>query len=213
MVIKAVIPSIQRDLAVAMALLEGCGPIDHQKPCFHHFEHYAEFTTSHGILVVLWMMAFERYNKYLKEHVHNAQHPEIKLAHTTTRADTANFFRLTEEDKFDLPSEVHHTCYLSSPSATTSQTPMKDLEIGSLRVLGVDVEDVLSFVEYKIAHILGKHFKAGEWGQYRCGSVCVKDNRTMPVSKGFSKSKRTATQDMHLSLGFQSHSIHWAFRL
>ena len=179
-VIKAVIPSIQRDLAVAMALLEGCGPIDHIKPCFHHFEHYAEFTITHAILLILWMMAFERYNKYLKEHVRNAHHPEINLAHTTSQTDTANFFRLTEEDKFDLPSQVYHICSLSSPSSTKSQSPINDLEIGSLRVLGVNVEDILSFVEYKVAHILGKHFRAGEWGQYRCGSVvtCVREGQS-----------------------------------
>ena len=55
-----------------------------------------------------------------------------------------------------------------------------DLELGSLRVLGVELHDHLSISEFKIAHILGKHFRAGEWGKYRCGSVitCVLDGRS-----------------------------------
>ena len=64
------------------------------------------------------------------------------------------------------------------------ETPQKrttnELEIGSLRVLGVVIEDVLAIMEFKVAYILGKHFKAGEWGNYRCGSVvtCVIDRQS-----------------------------------
>jgi len=56
-----------------------------------------------------------------------------------------------------------------------------DLELGSLRVLGVNVQDHLSISEFKVAHILGKHFRAGEWGSYRCGSVvtCVVKGRSL----------------------------------
>ena len=54
-------------------------------------------------------------------------------------------------------------------------------EVGSLRVLGVHVRDLLSISEFKVAHILGKHFKAGEWGSFRCGSVitCVMNGRSL----------------------------------
>ena len=56
-----------------------------------------------------------------------------------------------------------------------------DEEVGSLRVLGVEVQDLLAISEFKIAHILGKHFRAGEWGSYRCGSVitCVMNGRSL----------------------------------
>ena len=55
------------------------------------------------------------------------------------------------------------------------------LEVGSFGMLGVYVEDHLAISEYKIAHILGKHFRAGEWGAYRCGSVvtCVFEGRSL----------------------------------
>ena len=54
-------------------------------------------------------------------------------------------------------------------------------ELGDLRILGADVEDHLSVTVYNIAHILGKHFRAGEWGQRRCGSVitCVMSGRSV----------------------------------
>lgn len=54
-------------------------------------------------------------------------------------------------------------------------------ELADLRILGVDVEDNLSITVYKIAYILGKHFRSGEWGQYRCGSVitCVISGRSV----------------------------------
>ena len=107
-VVKKHIKVIHHDLVKAMALLEGCGPIDYLKPTSHHFVHYAEFTRTHSILIILWMMMFERYNKYLKEHVRNSQHPEINLAHTTTQTDTANYFELVDEDRYDLPSQLYH---------------------------------------------------------------------------------------------------------
>ena len=177
-VAKALITAIHRDLVKALALFEGCGPIDHLKPFFHHYEHYAEFTATHGILILLWMMAFERYNKYLKEHVRNNRFPEINLTHTTSQTDTANFMELSEEDKYELPSQMYHRCYLAMPTSQDSTT--NALEFGSLRVLGVAIDDVLAITEFKVAYILGKHFRAGEWGNYRCGSVvtCVLEGQS-----------------------------------
>ena len=93
----------------SLSLFEGCMPIDYIKPIQHHFVHYPDSTIIFSLIKILWMMGFERYNKYLKEHVRNAQHPEINLAHTTSQTDTANYFSLLgEDDKYDLPSELYH---------------------------------------------------------------------------------------------------------
>jgi len=56
-----------------------------------------------------------------------------------------------------------------------------ELELGSLRMIGANVQDCLSVSGFKIAHILGKHFRSGEWGKRRCGSVitCVLDGRSL----------------------------------
>ena len=60
---------------------------------------------------------------------------------------------------------------------------LSDLDVGSLRVLGVRVEDNLTITEYNIALIMGKHFRSAEWDKYRCGSVmtCVLDGRSVHV--------------------------------
>jgi len=107
MVIKALIKSIGRELRRALSLLEGCMPIDSLKPAFHHYVHYAEFTAELTILEIVWMMGFERYNKHLKNHVHNSNTPDINLAHTMSQTDTANYFELTEED-YELPAKLYH---------------------------------------------------------------------------------------------------------
>ena len=109
-VVKALLKHIHKDLVRGLALFEGCTPIDHLKPVMHHFVHYASKTKKFAILTILWMMGFERYNKYLKNHVRNAHHPNINLAKTTSQTDTANFFTLLEEDKYELRSDLYHRC-------------------------------------------------------------------------------------------------------
>lgn len=58
---------------------------------------------------------------------------------------------------------------------------LSDLDVGSLRVLGVRVEDNFAITEYNIALIMGKHFRSAEWGKHRCGSVitCVLAGRSV----------------------------------
>ena len=48
------------DLKLGLSLLEGCFPVSHLNPGLKHFVHCPEFTRSHSILRILWMMAFER---------------------------------------------------------------------------------------------------------------------------------------------------------
>ena len=54
---------------------------------------------------------------------------------------------------------THLTIYMSR----VDQREKLELEVRGLRADGCR--------EYRIAYILGIHFKAGEWGQSRCGSV------------------------------------------
>ena len=109
-VIKALINQFGGDLRRALSLIEGCIPIDHLKPAFHHYVHYAEFTAKLTIAEILWMMGFERYNKHLKNHVHNSNTPDINLAHTMSQTDTSNYLDMSEEDLYDLPSQLYHRC-------------------------------------------------------------------------------------------------------
>ena len=175
---KKKIIAIHRDLVRSLALFEGCIPIDHLKPAMHHFVHCAFATIKFTILTILWMMGFERYNKYLKNHVRNSHHPDINLAHTTSQNDTANYFELLE-DLSDLPDDLYHRCCLSMPGR--QDCVLSELEVGSLRVLGSNVEDNFALNEYNIAFIMGTHFRSAEWGSYRCGSVitCVISGRSV----------------------------------
>lgn len=81
---KVLLPRILRDMVQALSLFEGCMPIDFIKPIQHHFVHYPDSTIIFSLLEILWIVGFERYNKYLKEHVRNAQHPESEQ-HVTNR--------------------------------------------------------------------------------------------------------------------------------
>ena len=177
-VMKCLIEHFTKDLIQAIALIEGCTPVDHHKPAWHRFIHTGESTESHAILDITWMMGFERYNKYLKNHVRNYQHPDISLAHTTSQTDTKHFLDMREED-YDLPDEKKHQCYLAMESQNAST--LTAFEVADLRLLDVTIEDHLAITEYKIAYILGKHFRSGEWGEYRCGSVItvVLDGRSL----------------------------------
>ena len=55
------IDEIGKDLIRALVLLEGCVPVGNLIPSTHHLVHYGEYTKTHGILRIYWMMAFERY--------------------------------------------------------------------------------------------------------------------------------------------------------
>ena len=106
---KKLLPIIRRHMVQSLSLFEGCMPIDYIKPIQHHFVHYPDDTIIFALIKILWMMGFERYNKFLKEHVRNPQHPEINLAHSTSQTATADYFSmLGEDDKYDLPSELYH---------------------------------------------------------------------------------------------------------
>ena len=54
-------------------------------------------------------------------------------------------------------------------------------ELAAMRLLLPTSIDYLSVSSYKIADVLGVHFRAGEWGKQRCGSVftCVFKGRSV----------------------------------
>ena len=54
------IDQIHVDLVLALCLFEGCLPVCYLIPALHHFVHYAQYTKTHGLLHILWMMSFER---------------------------------------------------------------------------------------------------------------------------------------------------------
>lgn len=174
--------AIKRDLILALVLLNGCLPITQLNPALHHFEHYVEYAITHGLLILYWMMGFERNNKHMKGLIKNPHHPEMSLAKASTRDVSARFINL-QSDTMDI-HRLHphprrpHDCVLWGKPQSYFPT---EREIADLRFLGADV-DILNVTQFPIAYILNVHFKAGEWGQRpRCGSVitCVVDGRSL----------------------------------
>ena len=54
-------------------------------PCGHCFVHYPQLTRFFGVLKWFWLMAFERFNKLMKNLVGNKDHPLASLANALKR--------------------------------------------------------------------------------------------------------------------------------
>ena len=76
-----------------LSMIEGCCPICVLAPAIHCLCHYAEGSALHGILKLLWMMSFERFNKKCKNLTANKQLPFMSLANSLVRDATAYFHR------------------------------------------------------------------------------------------------------------------------
>ena len=104
--------------------------------------------------------------------------PEINLS-TNFAVDAAcNYDRLASESCVSMDDGLH-TCVLSSRNLYGS---VSDKDFEDLLVSGCPVSDPHELSVYRIAMIMGQHFKAGEWGMYpRCGSVitCVINGRSL----------------------------------
>ena len=172
---KSEFAEIKRDLILALVLMEGCLPVAQLNPALHHFVHYLEYSMTHGLLILYWMMGFERHNKHMKGLIKNPQHPDVSLATSSTRDISAKFIDL----KCNAESnEQPHRCFLCGASSVYFPT---EKEVGDLRILGVDI-DFLNVTEFSMAYILNRHFRSGEWGQSPwCGSVvtCVIGGRSL----------------------------------
>ena len=202
---KRQLDKIHNDLIIDLCLLEGCLPLSQLNPALHHFVHYAEYTRTHGCLRNFWMFYFERYaacarftqlntnpnpnnhtpratarryNKYMKGLVRNASQPEAHLANSANHDIAANYMNLVvAKEAYDVTTDRHHRCVLSLPQDHV----LTRNELADLRLLGVQV-DAFGVTAYSIAHIMGVHFRAGEWLQRpRCGSVvtCVVNGRSL----------------------------------
>ena len=167
--VRAAIKFAHKDLVRSLALLEGCLPLSHLKPAMHHFVHYAEYVLTHGNLRFYWMMCFERYNKYIKNLVRNVHHVEVNLARTTSESVAVAFMNLQDACAYNPVEDDLHKCVLSSRDPKYVVT-CEDL--ANLRMCGAVIRDSVAVKAFKIAKILGRHFRAGEWMQRpRCGSV------------------------------------------
>jgi len=107
--------------------------------------------------------------------VHQPQHPEKNLSISASRDCAAQFAKLNNDPDSQtvVLSRPPHSCVLSGRGTHYSPTAK---EFWDLRMTHNATVDCLAVTEFKIAYIMGVHFKSGEWNKKpRCGSVitCV----------------------------------------
>ena len=104
--------------------------------------------------------------------------PEINLSSNFGLDVACNYDRLASKSCVS-PDDNLHICILSAKKVYDS---VSDKDFEDLLVIGCPVREPDELSVYGIGMILGKHFKAGEWGMHpRCGSVitCVINGRSL----------------------------------
>ena len=156
---------IHREMVRALVMLEGSVPPMHLNPLLHRFVHYAIQSLKHGSLWWLSMYSFERFNKKIKNLVRNRSTPMASIAKNIQVDIAYRFMALASHtDDYDKPS-VDGASGRSGIHWLTSQQSVDLANLGIIVTVG---SPCLSF---KFAYVLGVHFRAGEWGCRRCGSV------------------------------------------
>ena len=125
-------------------------------------------------------MVTYRYNKYVKNLVRDMHQAEVNLAKNVAIDSAVNYYYLEKARHYDVKSDPCHICFLRSEI----DGDVTEEEFENLQHLGCPVNDPYDVRSFNIAMILGKHFKAGEWGDgksIRCGSVvtCVINGRSL----------------------------------
>ena len=147
-----------------VSLLEGSFPVDHLHPALKHLLHYGKQTGDTGLLDWLSMFCFERNNKQVKHMVKSVSHPLASLANHVEIDILARLELLAKLTADDVRAPLE-------PRLTV---PVKryvpaDRERNDIALLGVT--SLRQYKAFKVCEVLGVHFRAGEWGKRRCGSV------------------------------------------
>lgn len=88
---KTDIARAHRLIIRGLSMIEGSCPVACLKPAIHCLCHYGAGTQQHGMLRLLWMMSFERFNKKCKNLTANKRLPYESLAISLVRDATASF--------------------------------------------------------------------------------------------------------------------------
>ena len=164
---KGVIPYWRQVLILGLVLLEGSFPVATLNPAMHHFCHYGGQTKQLGILGWLAMWSFERNNKFIKGMVRNRRYTLASLAKNVEMNIATRFVAFAKKGAELLSPPT--LCQLSKRSVSHGIYLLSRREKIDLALLGVTAfDDVCAF---EIARVMGVHFRAGEWGRPRCGSV------------------------------------------
>ena len=164
---KGCIPSLSEELIRGLVMLEGSFPVDHLNPAMHHMVHYGLQTERFGLLDWFAMFAFERNNKRMKAMVRHNHHVLSSLAINIQMDIATRFLSYSEEDGAGIDERPPICTMPIRGSRSHKLTRREKFDLGKLGVRSI-TRRVRSFTT---ARILGVHFKTGEWGERRCGSV------------------------------------------
>ena len=159
-------------ILTGLAIIEGCCPVCLLVPALHCLCHYGDGAALWGLLRLLWMMHFERYNKKCKNLTANKKFPFRSLSNALVRDGTARYYRwrrcerATRTDK-TLKTEL---CGTAKPFI-----PDRTLAIKIKLTCGCRVDNSSVF-SHSQAIIGGKRFCPGEplFPGKRCGSVIIR---------------------------------------
>ena len=151
------------DVIRGVVLLEGSFPVAHLHPALKHLIHYGDQTGDTGLLDWCSMFSFERKNKEVKRLTRNTSNPLSSLANHTELDIVAKLQSFPEK----TPDEqrVQHIIL----SVQIKRYVLSDREKDDLIMLGVTSCD--QYKAFKVVNVLRVHFRGGEWGKRRCGSV------------------------------------------
>lgn len=161
---KRQIPVWRRDVILGLVLLEGSLPVDHLNPGLKHLVHYGRDTAKKGSLDWFAMFVFERNNKRVKGMVQHTAQPVTSLANNLESDITArlDLFASKKSSDFECPQPI-------TLGACDRLYDISQRERDGMEALGVTSFDDLR--AFKVATVLGVHFRTGGWGRRRCGSV------------------------------------------
>ena len=163
---KTAIAIYGQELVLGLVMLEGSFPVDHINPNSHHVVHYASQTYVLGLLEWFSMASFERNNKRVKDLVRNRGQPLSSLAKNIQLDIAARLISYSERQQDEFEVGAPPACTLTDKIHFIPLSPCEQRDLG---ILGVtSFRGVRSF---RVARILGVHFRADEWGCRRCGSV------------------------------------------
>ena len=158
-------------ILTGLAILEAVGPICLLVPAVHCLCHYGDGAALWGLLRLLWMMHFERYNKKCKNLTANKKFPFQSLSAALVRDGTARYHRwrrsypASRTDKKIKTQLCGDGKRIVLPFVLSAQFKL---------ICNCRVENSSTY-SHRIALIGGKRFHAGEplIPGRRCGSVII----------------------------------------
>ena len=145
-------------------MLEGSFPVDHLNPGLKHLCHYGRQTAQRGLLDWFTMFTFERMNKKVKSMVQHTAEPLSSLANNIERDLVTRMETLSDQPASDF----------ECPPPTILAVRMRMYELSQRERSAMETMGVTSFSDFqafKVAKVLGVHFRGGQWGCRRCNSV------------------------------------------